>query len=241
MALPKIATPFYEMTLPSTGETVKYRPFLVKEEKLLLMAMQGGQQKEIANVVKQIINNCTDGQVNVEELPMFDIEYLFLQIRIKSVEDTVNVNLTCRDCKETFSSSIDLKKVGVKFPKKKQEFRIQLTSDVGIEMKYPTLDMMSDVKPGDEQQAEFIFNTISKCIKCVYDEEQVYDEFSKNELEEFVDSLPQEQFKKISEFFEGMPKLQHEVKYSCPKCKAKNEATLVGLQDFFESASPTTV
>tara|TARA_Y100000593_G_C4299910_1_gene332770 strand:+ start:1061 stop:1786 length:726 start_codon:yes stop_codon:yes gene_type:complete len=241
MALPKIATPFYEMKLPSTGETVKYRPFLVKEEKLLLMAMEGGKQKEISNVVKQIINNCTEGKISVEELPMFDIEYLFLQIRIKSVEDTVDISLSCNKCNESFSSTVDLKPIEVHFPDKKQSFKIQLTSDVGLTMKYPTLDMMSDMKPGDETKPEFIFDTISKCIDNIYDEEQVYNDFNKTELEEFVDSLPQEQFKKISDFFEEMPKLQHEIKFSCPKCKHKNTAMLTGLQDFFDSASPTTV
>ena len=205
------------------------------------MAMESGEQKEIANVVKQIITNCTDEKVAVDDLPMFDLEYLFLQIRIKSVEDKVDVNLTCKKCNETFKSSVDLKPIEVHFPTEKQDFKIQLTSDVGLTMKYPTLDMMSDMKPGEENSPEFIFSTISKCIDNVYDEEQVYNDFSKKELEEFVDSLPQEQFKKISNFFEEMPKLQHEIKFTCPKCKAKNTAMLTGLQDFFDSASPITV
>ena len=241
MALPKIATPFYELKLPSTGETVKYRPFLVKEEKLLLMAMEGGKQKEIANVVKQIINNCVDGKVDVDTLAMFDIEYLFLQLRSQSVEDTVDVNIGCDKCAEKIGVKVDLKKVNVNFPEENQEFKIQLTSDVGLVMKYPTLDMMSGMKPGAEASPEFVFDTISKCIDSIYDEEQIYNDFSKKELDDFIDSLPQEQFKKISEFFEKMPKLQHDINFTCPKCKKKNTATLVGLQDFFESASPITV
>lgn len=241
MALPKITTPFYDMKLPSSQEVIKYRPFLVKEEKLLLMAMEGNNQTEIANVMKQIITNCTDNKVDVKNLPMFDVEYLFLQLRIKSIDDVVQVKLRCEKCKDGFDSKIDLKKINVKFPKEKQDFKIQLNSDVGIVMKYPTLDMMSDMKEGSTENTEMIFSTISQCIDYIYDEEQVYKDFTKEELNEFIDSLPQEQFKKISTFFENMPKLQHIVKFDCPKCKEKNKIKLTGLNDFFVSASPTTV
>ena len=240
MALPKIATPFYEMKLPSSGATIKYRPFLVKEEKLLLMAMESGEQTEISNVMKQIIGNCTDNKVDVESIPMFDIEYLFLQLRIKSIDDFAEISLKCQECQESFTSKIDLKTVGVKGAKEKQDFKIQLTSDVGMIMKYPTLDMMENMKAGDEKKSAFIFNTITKCVASIYDEEQVYDDFTKEEIDEFVESLPQEQFKKISDFFENMPKLQHTVKYSCPKCSKKNKITITGLQDFFDSPSLTT-
>jgi hypothetical protein len=240
MALPKINTPFYDMELPSTGKKIKYRPFLVKEEKLLLMAMESGKQADVSNVMKQIIGNCTDGKVDVDNLPMFDIEYLFLQLRIKSIDDIVNVNLKCGGCNEGFNAKVDLKDVGVIFPEEKQEFKIQLTSDVGVVMKYPTLDLMKDVKPGEESSPEFIFDTITRCIDSIYDEEQVYNDFDRNEIDEFIDSLPQEQFKKISTFFENMPKVQHEIKFTCPKCKKKNKIKLTGLQDFFDSASLTT-
>jgi len=241
MALPKIATPFHEMELPSTGETIKYRPFLVKEEKLLLMAMEGNSQVEIANVMKQIITNCTDNKVDVENLPMFDVEYLFLQLRIKSVDDIAEVMLSCKKCNETNKSKINLKDIKVNLPEEKQDFKLQLNSDIGIVMKYPTLSVMSDMKGGEQENTETIFKTIIKCIDYIYDEKQVYKNFTEEELNEFIDSLPQEQFKKISEFFENMPKLEHTVKFTCPKCKTKNSFKLTGLQDFFDSASPTTV
>lgn len=240
MALPKIATPTYELSLPSSGEKVEYRPFLVKEEKLLLMAMESGEQKEIANTVKKLISNCTNDKLKIDDLPMFDIEYLFMQLRIKSVEDTVEINPKCNKCGESVKMKMDLKKVQVVKPKGKIDFNISLTSDIGLTMKYPTLDMMSDMKPGDEAKSDFIFNTIGKCVESVYDNEQVYNDFSKKELDDFIDSLPQDQFKKVTEFFDKMPKLKHDIKFDCPSCKHENSIELSGLQDFFESPSPIT-
>jgi len=241
MALPKIATPFYEMKLPSNNKTIKYRPFLVKEEKLLLMAMESNNQTEISNVMKQIIVNCTDNKVDVNHLPMFDIEYLFLQLRIKSIDDVAEIKLPCEKCNENYDVKINLKEIDVNFPEEKIEFKIQLNSDVGIVMKYPTLDIMSTTKQGEIENTETIFKTISGCVDYIYDEEQVYKNFTEKELNEFIDSLPQEQFKKISDFFENMPKLEHSVKFTCPKCKKKNDLKLTGLNDFFASASPITV
>ena len=240
MALPKIATPSYELTLPSTGEKVEYRPFLVKEEKLLLMAMESGNQKEITNTVKKLIASCTKGTLNIDALPMFDIEYLFMQLRIKSVDDTVEIHPKCTKCGESVKMKMDLKKVDVVKPKGKIDFNIPLTSDIGLTMRFPTLDMMSDMKPGDEAKSDFIFTTIGKCIESVYDGEQVYSDFSKKELDDFVDSLPQDQFKKVTDFFETMPKLKHDIKFDCPSCHHKNSIELSGLQDFFELPSPTT-
>ena len=239
MALPKINTPFYELTLPSSGETVKYRPFLVKEEKILLMAMEGGKQKEISNALRQIITNCTDGAVQVDKIPMFDVVYIFLQLRIKSVEDVANVNLKCGKCGAgEVAAKIDLTKVQVEFTEEKQEFKVQLTSDIGLTLKYPTLDMVGTDE--DLETAEQMFDLICRCVESIYDEEQVYNDFSQKEVNEFLEELPQEHFKKISTFFENMPKLKHTVKFTCPDCKKKNSYTLSGLQDFFESASLTT-
>ncbi len=227
------------MKLPSTGEPVKYRPFLVKEEKILLMAMESGKQKDIQNALNQIINSCTDGKLDVVELPMFDIEYLFLQLRIKSVEDKAKVTLKCERCGEPVGSEIDLNKVQVQFPEEKTNFNIPLTSDVGVTMKYPTMKMMKNMG-NDTENAEQMFDLIATCVDSIYDGEQVYKDFTKKEVNEFIGELPQEQFKKISAFFENMPKLKHDVKFTCPKCKAKNELSIQGLQDFFESASLTT-
>tara|TARA_R100000152_G_C6763647_1_gene188101 strand:- start:30 stop:656 length:627 start_codon:yes stop_codon:yes gene_type:complete len=208
MPLPKINTPFYELTLPSTGETVKYRPFLVKEEKLLLMAMEGGKQKEIANALRQIISNCTEGAINVDTLPIFDVEYIFLQLRIKSVEDVAKIKLQCAYCPEQITVNIDLKKVNVVFPKEKIDFNIPLTSDVGVTLKYPTLDMIKENPEGMENATQ-LFDLICNCVDTIYDAEQVYKDFTKEEVLDFIETLPQEQFKKISTFFENMPKLQH--------------------------------
>ena len=238
MALPKISTPFYETKLPSTGEALKYRPFLVKEEKLLLMAMEGGKQSEISNALRQIINNCTDGAVDVDNLPMFDVEFLFLQLRIKSIEEVAKIQVKCEHCGEATNASIDLKKVKVHFPKKKTDVRIQLNESIGVTMKYPTLGVVKESP--EEGDAQALFELISSCIDNIYDEEQIYNDFTKDEVNEFIENLPQEQFKKISDFFENMPKLQHDLNWTCPACGEKNSVRLSGLQDFFESASLTT-
>ena len=241
MALPKINTPYYDMKLPSSGETVRYRPFLVKEEKLLLMAMEGGKQEEVSRTLQQIITNCTDGKVDVHKLPMFDVEYLFLQLRIKSVEDFANIQVKCKACANSVGSKVDLNKVKVKFPEKEVNFKVQLNSDIGVILKYPTMDMVRDIQAADAENTEYLFDLISSCIESIYDEEQVYNEFNKKEIDEFIESLPQEAFKNISDFFENVPKLQHDIKFACPKCKEKNTVTVTGLQDFFESASLTTI
>ena len=203
------------------------------------MAMEGGKQKEISNALRQIITNCTDGDVEVDKLPMFDVEYLFLQLRIKSVEDMAKVSLKCGKCDAgEVSAKIDLKTVKVEFPEDKQQFKIQLTSDVGLTLKYPTLSMVGTDE--ELETAEQMFDLICMCVESIYDEEQVYNDFSKKEVNDFLENLPQEHFKKISGFFENMPKLKHTVKFTCPDCKKKNSYTLSGLQDFFESASLTT-
>ena len=179
MALPKIATPTYELNLPSTGEKVTYRPFLVKEEKLLLMAMEDGNQTAIAQTLKQIILNCTEGKLNVEDLPMFDIEYLFLQLRIKSVDEVSQVTLKCQHCSEEFGTKINLPDVKVQYPEEKQDFKIQLTSEVGVIMKYPTLSVMSDANLQPENEnTESIFALLANCVESIYDEEQVYKDFT---------------------------------------------------------------
>ena len=246
MALPKLTTPYYTMNLPSTGEEVKFRPFLVKEEKILLLAMESEDQQEMANALEQIITNCTDGKIDVTTMPLFDVEYLFLQLRIKSVDTETKLSIRCEnDVCPPLTIKLDLDKVKVSNLEKEQDFKIELTKDVGLMLKYPTLDMGKATVNTEEDQnkSSYMFEVIIDCIDSIYDEEQSYkaSETPREEIADFLDALSSEQFQKVVSFFERMPKLEHKTQITCPHCKRKNKIVLQGLQDFFESASPTTV
>jgi len=243
MALPKLSTPYFTMNLPSTGEEVKYRPFLVKEEKILLLAMESEDQKQMADALEQIITNCTDGKLNVKTIPLFDVEYLFLQLRIKSVENEAKLQVRCKDDRcSPITLNLDLNKVKVSNLDKKQEFKVELTKDVGLMMKYPSLDMSKASSTQAEDKSSYMFEVITDCIDSIYDEEQMYksSETPREEITDFLDALSSDQFQKVVSFFEGMPKLEHKTVVTCPTCKKKNKVVLQGLQDFFASASPTT-
>ena len=175
MALPKLSTPYYTMKLPSSGEEVKFRPFLVKEEKILLLAMESEDQKEMATALEQIITNCTDGKVDVNTIPLFDVEYLFLQLRIRSVENEAKLQVRCTDdaC-PPLQLKVDLNKVKVSNLDKKQNFKVELTNNIGLMMKYPTLDMSSAQTTQTEDRASYMFDVITDCIESIYDEDQIY-------------------------------------------------------------------
>lgn len=237
MPLPKLVVPEYELELPSSKETVKYRPFLVKEEKLLLTAMQLGEEKDMISAVKTIIKNCTNLKSRVEELSTFDIEYVFLKIRSKSIGEISKVMVTCPDDEETqVQVEIDLESVEVKFPENHTN-KIELTDNIGIIMKYPSLDTFVKLNfTGSEITVDNIFDLSVTCMSQIYEGDEIYDvkTYTKKELMEFLESMKSDQFQKLQDFFATMPKLEHEIEVENPKTGVKSKITLEGLGSFFE-------
>tara|TARA_B100000085_G_scaffold146169_1_gene133021 strand:- start:937 stop:1647 length:711 start_codon:yes stop_codon:yes gene_type:complete len=235
MALPKLNTPKYKMKLPSTGKVVNYRPFLVKEEKLLLIATETGDQDEIIAAITNIIKECTDLS-DISKLPTFDIEYVFLQIRTKSVGEEVEVNVMCPDDGETeVKVAIPLDEIQVQ-KTRGHKAELKLDEDIILTMGYPTLKTFVELNFGDEQPGvEQMFNMAATCVQSIADTEQVYDcaNTPKAELLEFFDGMSSSQFKKVQEFFETMPKLSHTIQVVNPKTKVESEVKLEGLSAFF--------
>ena len=238
MPLPKIATPTYELEIPSTKKKIKYRPFLVKEEKILLLAMETNDPKEIAESVKNVINNCiiTRG-VKVDKLSTFDIEYLFLNIRGKSVGEEVEVMVTCPDDGETqVPMVINLDEIKViKDPKHNRD--IKLDDELTLRMKYPSLNefVKSNFTGEDEMTIDDTFGMITGCVEQIYSEEESWaaSDSTPKEMREFLEQLTSTQFKEIETFFETMPKLAHNLKIKNPKTGVESEVTLEGLTSFF--------
>tara|TARA_B100000427_G_scaffold302052_1_gene285662 strand:- start:59 stop:769 length:711 start_codon:yes stop_codon:yes gene_type:complete len=236
MALPKLNVPEYNLKLPSNGKSVKYRPFLVKEEKLLYLAMESGEQKDMIDAVKNILLSCTSLR-SLKDLSTFDIEYLFLKIRTRSVGEAVNVNITCPDDNTTqVPVSIPLDDIEIKTdPKHKRE--LKLSDDIIVTMGYPSFDMFVKLNlVGDDPGMDQVFEMAAACVETIADTEQVYDakESSKKELLSFFDDMNSGQFAKVQEFFETMPKLSHTLKVTNPETGVENEVTLEGLASFFE-------
>ena len=238
MPLPKIATPTYELELPSTGQTIQYRPFLVKEEKLLVLALESEDMKQITTAIKSVIKGCIQTKgIKVETLPTFDIEYLFLNIRGKSVGEEVEVSVIAPDDGETeVKLTIGLDEIEVK--KNDDHTRqIKLDDSLMMEMKYPSLEQFisSNFDFNEKNQMEQSFDLIASCIDKVYSEEEVWaaGDFTKKEVKEFLEQMNSSQFKEIESFFETMPKLSHTVKFKNPNTKKENEIVLEGLSSFF--------
>ena len=238
MPLPKIATPTYELELPSTEETIKFRPFLVKEEKLLVLALESEDTKQITTAIKNVIKNCilTKG-VKVETLPTFDIEYLFLNIRGKSVGEVLDVNIICPDDGETeVEVKIDLDEIKVK-KNDDHKRQIKLDDSIMMEMKYPSLEQFvkNNFDLNDKNAMDQSFELIASCVDKVYSEDEVWAaaDCTKKEMTEFLEQMNSSQFKEIESFFETMPKLSHTIKVKNPKTKKENEIVLEGLASFF--------
>ena len=238
MPLPKIATPTYELELPSTEKTVNYRPFLVKEEKLLVLALESEDTKQITTAIKAVLKSCvlTKG-IKVEHLPTFDIEYLFLHIRGKSVGEEIEVNITCPD-DETTQVPVTLDLDDIKVQKNdKHNNQIKLDDNLMMELKYPSLDQFikNNFDFDEKNQMEQSFDLIGTCIDKIYNEEEVWAtaDCTKKEIKEFLESMNSSQFKEIENFFETMPKLSHTIKVTNPKTKVENEVVLEGLASFF--------
>ena len=238
MPLPKIAAPTYTLELPSTGEEISYRPFLVKEEKVLVIALESEDTKQITNAIKTVIKNCilTKG-IKVETLPTFDIEYLFLNIRGKSVGEEIEVNVICPDDEVTqVPVTIDLDDIQVQ---KNDEHtnKIKLNDTLMMEMKYPSLDefIKNNFDFNDENSMDQSFNLIASCVSNIFSEDEVWaaEDCTKKELKEFLEQMNSAQFKDIEKFFETMPKLSHKIKITNPKTKVESEVVLEGLASFF--------
>ena len=234
MPLPKLAIPEYEATLPVTGTKISYRPFLVKEEKLLYLAMESQDNKQMVKAVKTIIKNCTNLKSKVEQLATFEIEYIFLKIRSVAVGETSEFKVTCPDDEKTqVNVEVPLSEVSVIIPDGHKS-EIDLDGNVGVKMKYPSLDVFIQQNLSENPDVQDVFELAASCIGQVYDSEEVYDSFSKAEALEFLENLNADQFQKIQNFFETMPKLSHTIEVYNPNTKKKSELTLEGLASFFE-------
>ena len=237
MPLPKIATPTYELVIPSSKKKIKYRPFLVKEEKILILAMESEDTNQIANAVKNVISSCILSRgIKVEKLSTFDIEYLFLNIRGKSVGEQIEVTVTCSDDGKTqVPTVINLDEIQVQFSDDHSR-DIKLDDDYTLRMRYPSMDefIKTNFNIGDIS-VDDTFKLIASCIEQVYSEEESWagSDCTKKELTEFVEQLNSKQFKEVENFFETMPKLSHKVKVTNPNTKVENELVLEGLQSFF--------
>jgi len=235
MALPVVSNPTYELKLHSVDRKIKYRPFLVKEEKILLTALEGGDTTDIVRATKEIIRNCClDDDVEIEKLPAFDIELFFLNLRARSVGGTVEISMNCQkdDCDGATSVTIELEKIGLDINKDHRDV-IRLTDKIKVKLKYPDIDRMT--RPPEESQMDSIFEITKACIDTIQDGDEMHDikDYTEQELEDFIMSLNQQQFGKLISYFNTMPKLKHKVGFTCPTCGSKQESVLEGLQSFF--------
>ena len=233
MAIPKLETPVHSLTLPSSGEQIKFRPFLVKEQKLLILVNQDENKNELFDTLKSVISGCTFDKLNVESLPMFDIEYLFLKIRAKSVGSKINVTLICPDDEETQAPvDIDIDEVEVQIDEQHTNI-IEVNDDIKLVMQYPILEDMKLLKDSSTME---LFKIINKCVKELHHGEKIYNgpDMTEKDLNDFFESMSSEQFDKVNEFFETMPRLRHITKITNPKTKIESEIVIEGLESFLE-------
>jgi hypothetical protein len=239
MPLPKINTPTYELELPSTGKKIKYRPFLVREEKILIMALESEDTKQISDAIKTVLSDCVMSRgVKVNDLSTFDIEYLFLNVRAKSVGETVEVNITCPDDGETqVATEIFIDEIKVKKDPEHSNI-IKLDDNLSLQMKYPSLNQFveSNFEVGESSSdVDKSLSVITSCINTVFNEEESWSasDCTKKELKDFVDQMNTKQFKEVEKFFETMPKLSHTIKVKNPNTEVESEVVLEGLASFF--------
>lgn len=237
MSLPMNTTPSYTLEIPSTKQKVKFRPFLVKEEKALLIAQQSEEPEVMIDTLKQVIAGCIKDKVDVDDLATFDLEYIFTQIRSKSVGEEIELIFPCSHCddeKAKVKITFDLTKIKVETPENHSK-KIELFGDVGVMMKYPTIEVIEKIETLNNNDIDAVFDVVAGCIEYIYDSSEIFyaKEQTKDELGEFLNNLTSDQFAKIQEFFQTMPKLRQEVDYKCPVCGAANHTVLEGLSSFF--------
>ena len=243
MALPKVSTPTYELIVPSTGEKVSYRPFLVKEEKTLLMAAEDQNISTITKAMRDIISTCTEGEVDLKNLAPYDIEYIFLQLRGKSVGDVINLNLKkpesieCEEPECPGSTEIKINIDDIKIDTSSIiDSKIELTKDIGIKLGFPQLDSIQKyTTKGGGMTPDGVFKMINDCIEYIWEGKEIYKakDSTQKELNDFIESLNSEQFNKIRNFFESMPRLRHEITWTCSKCDKTAPLLLEGIDSFF--------
>ena len=236
MALPQVVLPTYELEIPSNGKKIKYRPFVVKEEKLLLLAMESEDVGQIEAAVKQLLKGCIQSRVKIDDLAIFDLEYIFLQIRAVSVGEVVEMSVTCQDDGQTVVPyKLNLLEVEVQKPEGHSN-KIMLSDEMGIIMKYPKFDtFVTGSIIGESPTADSVIDIIAGCIDQLFDGEDVYDSSTttKKEFVQFLENLTNSQFEKIQEFFQSSPKLEHTIKITNPKTGVENEVVFSGLSSFF--------
>ena len=241
--LPKLDVPIYTINLISTGKPVRFRPFLVKEQKLFLMAAESTDGNEMVGVIRQVLRNCVLDEMDIDSLPTFDLEYLFMNLRARSVEEIVDLRYKCNNttkdetgeekkCSGVVEFKLNLLEIEpTKNPNHKN--KIQLTENLGVCLRYPTFDMIQKYETMDEK--DIMMTILIDCIDYIYDKDSVYyaKDTARQELEEFVDSLQQSHLEKIKVFFDTMPEIKKEVHFKCPKCSYEEDITIRGLQNFF--------
>lgn len=240
MALPKIETPRYELEIPSTGVKTTYRPYLVKEEKILMMAMESDDNNQMASALKDVVRACVDDAVDVDHLAMFDLEYIFTQLRAKSVGEATRISVDCSSCKEKNEIMVDLSSVYIHNENGFKVQNIQLTDDVGITMKYPSVDAVMKTQRSSNNKKKTsdidqVFDLIMSCMDSIYSGDEIFDtnEQSREELNDFLESLNSEQFGRIQSFIEDMPQATVDVNYQCSSCGEQNDFSVRGLSNFF--------
>lgn len=234
MALPILNTPTYEVELPLSKKTISYRPFLVKEEKVLLMALESQDQKQIMRAMHDIVNTCTFGKVDGKDLPVAELEYLFLKLRSKAVGEKSHIGLKCTNCQTSNELDIDLESIEIDVSAL-PETKIMLTDQIGVMMKYPSSDLVMKSIDPKKSDTENTYAIIMACIDKIFDTENVYDVATqtKQELTDFIESLNKNQFEKIKDFFSGLPKLKKDIDFTCTSCGTNNQLVLEGLESFF--------
>lgn len=238
MALPIIESPKYSAKIPSTGKTVQYRPYLVKEEKILMIAMESENQNQILQAIKDIVRSCTFDKVDPDKLCTFDLEYLFLKLRAKSVGEISKVGLKCEKCDKPTTVEINLDEIEVKTDNLPSN-KIKLTDTIGVTLSWPRVKLINQIEgaANNSNRVDGVMDIVLSCIESIYDDTKIYpaDEQTREELVKFLDSLNQTQFAKIQEFIEKMPRLEHTVKFGCANkdCKHNNSLTISGMASFF--------
>jgi len=233
MALPKLNTPTYELVLPSTGEKIKYRPFLVKEQKMLMLAQESKDENSLADTLGQLVKSCTFEKIDAENSPMFDIEYIFLKLRAKSVGETAEISILARDDNKTrVPIKVNLDKIDIHMTADHTN-EVQIDEKIKLVLKYPVLKDMKHISESDDDYKK-MFAVLNKCIYEVHDGDKIYNaiDLTQKDIDEFVDSMNTSQLSKVLDFFTTMPKLRHPVSFINPKTKVKNEVVLEGLQTF---------
>lgn len=232
--LPSVATPKFVTQLPSTGQNISYRPFLVKEEKILLMALEGGDQKEIMNAVLEVVSNCLETDIDANSITTFDLEFLFLQLRGKSVGEVVELRMGHTDSECTHRQRVNINLDDVKVEGVVSEGKIMITDEIGIKLRYPNITDMDKINNAlTNEDTTSTFDVVAMCVEYIYDTENVYNEFTNKEINDWLEGLGQQQFAKIAQFFQNVPALRHEIKYTCDKCGEVERIKLEGLESFF--------